>query len=293
METDKILVAGSTGYLGQYLVKELMTREVNFSAIARNVFKLNTLGLPSDQIIKAEVTKPDTLQGKLKGVHTVISTVGITRQKDGMTYMDVDYQANMNLLEEAILSGVKKFVYISAINGATNRHLKIMEAKEKFVDQLKASEIDYTIVRPNGFYSDMKDFLQMAKTGRVFLFGDGQFKMNPIHGADLAKAIVDLLKEEKKEVVIGGPDILTQNEIATLALEAFQKRPKVKHIPDWIRTAFIKLMRKFMSPSHYGPYEFFLTMMAQDNVAPRYGVVRLKDFFNQEADKIDSKGIYL
>jgi len=38
------------------------------------------------------------------------------------------------------------------------RHLKIMEAKEKFVDELKRLRLDYLIVRPNGFFSDMKDF---------------------------------------------------------------------------------------------------------------------------------------
>lgn len=50
--------------------------------------------------------------------------------------------------------------------------------------------MDYCIVRPTGFFSDMKDFLDMAKDGRVYLFGNGQLKMNPIHGEDLATEIV-------------------------------------------------------------------------------------------------------
>ena len=52
--------------------------------------------------------------------------------------MDVDYQANINLLEEAKRAGVQKFIYISAINGQQMRHLKIMAAKERFVDALKS-----------------------------------------------------------------------------------------------------------------------------------------------------------
>ena len=40
----------------------------------------------------------------------VISTVGITRQKDGLTYMDVDFQSNVNLIEEAKKEGVKKII---------------------------------------------------------------------------------------------------------------------------------------------------------------------------------------
>lgn len=52
--------------------------------------------------------------------------------------MDVDYQANMNILNEAKLSKtVKKFIYVSAFNGDKIRNVKIMEAKEKFVDEVK------------------------------------------------------------------------------------------------------------------------------------------------------------
>ncbi len=50
------------------------------------------------------------------------------------------------------------------------RELKIMDTKERFVDFLTNSDIDSTIIRPTGFFSDMEDFLDMAKKGKVFLF---------------------------------------------------------------------------------------------------------------------------
>ncbi len=284
---NKILIAGSTGYLGQHIVEELQQRGANFVALARNKGKLTNKGIAADMIIEAEVTLPETLKGQFDGVDTIISTVGITRQKDGLTYMDVDYQANSNLLQEAKRAGVKKFIYISSINGQQMRHLKIMEAKEKFVDELKQSGLSYTIVRPNGFFSDMKDFLDMAKGGRVYLFGHGDFKLNPIHGADLAKAIVESIDDDIKELVVGGPDILTQNEIGELALSALQKPKKISHLPDWIRRAIIRVLHAFTSSKTYGPIEFFMTMMAQDNVAPRYGVHRLEQFFRTEVDSIN------
>ena len=143
-----------------------------------------------DDYFVGEITKPQTLVDICQNINWVFSTIGITRQKEGLTYMDVDYQGNMNLLQEAKKSGVDKFQYISAINGDKLRHLKIFAAKERFVDELKSSGIDYCIMRPNGFFSDMKDFLEMAKKGRVYLFGDGQFKLNPIDGKDLAVVCV-------------------------------------------------------------------------------------------------------
>jgi uncharacterized protein YbjT (DUF2867 family) len=88
------------------------------------------------------------------------------------------------------------------------------------------------------------------------------------------------------ELEVGGPDILTQNEIAALALKAVGRPLNILHLPDWSRRLLIWLMRTFTSSKTYGPYEFFLTIMAQDNVAPRYGVERLEYFFRKEADRL-------
>ncbi len=287
MNTDvqnrNVLVAGATGYLGGYIVKELAERNIPFKAIARSPQKLKDLN--SDQVIKAEVTRPDTLKGICEDVDVVISTVGITRQKNGLTYMDVDYQANLNLLHEAQKAGVKKFIYISAINGDKMRQLKIFEAKEAFVDELKSSGIDYTVLRPNGFFSDMGDFLDMAKRGRVYLFGNGQYRLNPIHGADLAEVVVDAISSKEKNITVGGPDVLSQNEIAALALDSWYKDVKITHLPDWTRRLTICLLRTFTSSNTYGPIEFFMTAMAMDNVAPRYGTHRLYEFFQSETEK--------
>ena len=213
----------------------------------------------------------------------VISTVGITRQKDGLTYMDVDFQSNVNLIEEAKKEGVKKIIYISVLNGEKLRHLKICEAKEKLGDYLKSSGMDYCIVRPNGFFSDMKDFLNMAKTGKVYLFGDGKLKLNPIHGKDLAKEVANAIRNDEKEINIGGPDLLSQNEIAELALRAYLKPMKIIHLPDWIRKISLWSVRTFTSVKTYGPIEFFMTIMVMDMEAPQFGNHKLEDFFNNEA----------
>ncbi len=282
----KIIVAGATGYLGSHLVKELQSQQVPFQAIGRSKKRLQALGLASHQIILAQVTNQTTLQGQLQGAQVVISTVGITRQKDGLTYMDVDYQANMNLLNEAKKAGVKKFIYVSVLNGEKMRHLKIMEAKEKFVDALKHSGLQYLIVRPNGFFSDMKDFLDMAQKGKVYLFGHGNYKLNPIHGADLAKAIIEAIDANQPELIVGGPDILTQNEIARMALKVWQRPVKIIHLPEWVRKMIVRCLKAFTSSKTYGPFEFFLAMMAQDNIAPRHGVQRLQTFFTWQADQL-------
>jgi uncharacterized protein YbjT (DUF2867 family) len=278
----KVLLAGSTGYLGQYIAKQLIQAGIDTRLIARNPGKLD-FDVMSVELAKAEVTKPETLKGLFRDVDTVISTIGITRQKDGLTYMDVDFQGNVNLLDEAKSNDVRKFIYISVLNGEKLRNLKICDAKERFVDYLKNSGMNYCIIRPNGFFSDMGDFLAMAKGGRVYLFGDGTLKLNPIHGADLAKVCVDAIDSSEKEINVGGPDILSQNEIAELALKAHSKKIKIIHLPDWIRKMTLWLIRSFTTQKTYGPIEFFLTTMVMEMVAPEYGINKLEDYFNEKA----------
>ena len=278
----KVLVAGATGYLGKYLLKELQARGYETVALARNARKLE--GIPVS-IIEAEATQPETLAGGFGGVDYVISTVGITRQKDGLTYMDVDYQANVNMLQEAQQAGVNKFIYVSVLNGQEMQHLKMVEAKEWFVDELKSSGMDYTIIRPNGFFSDMTEMLDMARKGKVYLFGDGEWKGNPIHGEDLARFITDHLETDDRELDVGGPDLMTQNEIAALAFETVGKTPRISHIPIWVRNLALGLIRFFTGQKVYGPIEFFMTVMTRDMVAPQVGAHHLNAFFKGLSDE--------
>ena len=282
-KTPKILLAGSTGYLGGYIAEAIAEKGFSARLIARNPKKLEKYESGKIEIVQAEVTQSQSLFQLCNGIDTVISTVGITRQKDGLTYMDVDFQANMNLLNEAKRAGARKFIYVSAINGDKHRNLKILEAKEAFVDELKASGLEYTIVRPNGFFSDMEEFLTTAKKGKVFLFGKGKQLLNPIHGEDLAKMCLSLINEPSQEKSLGGPDILTQTEIAELAFDAVGKVPQIVYLPDWIRRLTIWVLRKFTPLSTYGPLEFFLTLMADDSVAMRFGERHLRDFYFETA----------
>ena len=99
----KILLAGATGYLGSHIASKLIqSSSCDLRVIVRSPDKLKQLELDIVDVFQAEITRPETIAGCCRGIDTVISTIGITRQKDGLTYMDVDYQGNKNLLEEAV-----------------------------------------------------------------------------------------------------------------------------------------------------------------------------------------------
>ncbi len=281
---EKILLAGATGYLGRYILAELLQNGYFVRIIVRNKSQISPeiQKLPRLEIIQAQITCPESLENVCKGIDKVISCVGITRQKDGLSYMQVDFQANKNLLDEAVRQGVKKFVYVSVFKGRQIRHTAVGEAKERFVDTLKASGMNYCIVRPTGFYSDIGELFQMAKkSGKISLFGSGNLSINPIHGEDLAKICVRQIHSDEKEVDIGGKEVFTQNEIAELAFSVLGKKPKIAHYPDWMRKLTLKVGKILLPKSVYGKIEFFLTTIAMEMTAPETGSHTLRAYFEE------------
>lgn len=279
----RVLVAGATGYLGGYLLDVLRDRGYWTRALTRSRRKTDELN--ADETFVGEVTKPETLHGLADRIDIAISAIGITRQKDGLTYNDVDYRGNCNVLEVCQRAGVSKFIYVSAFGADTMRHLKIADAKERFADTLAASGMDYAIMRPNGYFSDITAFLEMAEKGRVYLFGDGGFRMNPIHGRDVARACVEAIALDRQHFNFGGPQVLTHREMAETAFSALGKPARITCLPAALGRGIIPLLRTFTSQSFYGPIEFLLTVLTRDMVGEPYGEEPLESFFRSEAAK--------
>ena len=276
----RILVAGSTGYLGGFVCQELQARGHFVRALARSPEKLAPVRDSLDEVVEAEVIRPGTLEHICDGIDVVFSSVGITRQKDGLTFRDVDYRGNKNLLDVALRAGVQKFVYVSAVNGARLRHLDIVDAHEAFVEELEASGLEHTVVRPTGYFSDMSEVLEMARKGRVWLIGSGTNRVNPIHGADLAVACADAIESGETEIAIGGPQTMTWREVAELAFKVLRQPPKVTSVPAWLMWTLVRLVRLF-NRHQAELLAFFTTMATTDVVAPSTGTRTLEGHFER------------
>lgn len=278
----RILVAGATGYLGGYVAQEFKRQGHYVRVLARSPEKLERLNPFPDEIVKGEITCRETLENVCDGIDVVFSSIGITRQKDGLTFQDVDYQGNKNLLDIALRADVHKFIYVSVFNGPNLPHLDIVKAHEDFVEALRSSGIDFAVLRPTGYFSDMSQFLEMAGKGRVYLVGNGSKRMNPIHGEDLAKCCVNAVDNEQQEIDIGGPEVMTYREIAELAFRILGRPARITAVPVWIMkvaVAVAKLVNK-----HQGELlAFFTTAMSSDVVAPSTGTRRLEAHFRQLA----------
>lgn len=278
----RVLIAGSTGYLGKFLLSEAKERGFTVRALTRSEQKLSNVLESVDETYIGEVTKPSTLSGVARDVDVVISAIGITRQQDGLRYQDVDYQGNLNLLRQAISSKAKTFVYVSVLHADALRDLQIVQAKERFVCELARSGIGYAVIRPNGYFSDMLAFLDMAKRGRVFLFGRGDFRINPISGKDVARRCLDAIEMDTPELSFGGPVVFTHKEIAIQAFKALGRKPKVTYVPVFVGKALLWLVRTLTPAKIYGPIEFTLTVITRDMLGPLSGDESLEEFFTSE-----------
>ena len=275
----KVLVAGATGYLGQFVVMALTARGYWVRALGRSTAKLAPVEEHADELFIGEVTDPDSLAGLCDGIDIVFSSVGITRQKDGLTYNDIDYQANRNLLTIAEAAGVSQFMYVHVLNAEKLEHVAMVQAKQAFVGELERSGLDHAVICPTGFFSDMEEFLSMARSGRVYLFGDGSSRINPIHGADLAEFCVDAMDSQNQQLNVGGPDVFTYREIAELAFAVVDRPEKIMCVPKSLVAATVGALRWLTPAKVYGPVEFMARVMTMDVIGEAHGQRRLGDHF--------------
>lgn len=121
----------------------------------------------------------------------------------------------------------------------------------------------------------------MADAGRVYLFGDGSNRINPIHGADLAEVCAAALESGEKQLDVGGPEEFTYREIAELAFEVIEKPRKITCVPKTLIAAVVGALRWLTPVRTYGPIQFLASVMTMDIVGEAYGQRKLVDHFRR------------
>lgn len=285
---SRILVAGATGYLGRFVAAEFKRRGDWVRVLARNPDKLAQPGgnlEPAiddqvDDVFVGQATHRESLAGLCREIDCVFSSIGITRQRDRVSFMDVDYQANRNILDEALAAGVRQFIFVHVFQAELMPQIEMAQARARFVAELREADIASTVICPTGYFSDMAEFFHMAEKGTVYLIGNGDARINPIHGADLAQVCVDAARDETSEVAAGGPQIYTHRQIAELAFDVLGKPPRIRRVPVWLVRAALGCVRPFHKRlATLG--RFMLTVSLHDFVAPSTGERSLREFFEE------------
>ncbi|MBR5121220.1 MAG: SDR family oxidoreductase [Oscillospiraceae bacterium] len=241
----KVLLAGAFGNLGADILKNLIKN--GHEVVAADIAERD-LGIEKNyDFRKIDVTDPETLKGICDGCEAVITTVGLTKGSATVTPYEIDYQGNLNLLNEAKKAGVKHFTFISVIKADKAPHIPMLDAKAKFERELINSGLNYVIHRPTGYFYDIiKVFKPMILKGEVTLLGKKPIHANVISTEDFAEFIVLHMTDENATYNVGGKETYSYEELATLCFEAAGKQVVIKRAPALLFDvlAFVNKVKK-------------------------------------------------
>lgn len=242
----KVVLAGAFGKLGSDILRALVRDGHDVLAVDMALREPDGIE-GSYEKKQVDVTRPEQLKGLCDGADAVITTVGLTRTSAEVTNYDIDYQGNLNLLNEARRAGVKKFAYVSVLKADKAPKVPMLHAKYLLEEALKASGIDYVIFRPTGYFYDIaKVFKPMIEKGEVTLLGKKPVSANVIDTTDLADFMLLHLGDKNKTYDIGGTETYTYEEIARMFFAAAGKEPVIKHAPPFLFDvlAFVNKLKK-------------------------------------------------
>ncbi len=241
----KIVLAGAYGHLGSDIFKSLL--KAGHTVVAADVIERD-LDLTGDYTFrKLDVTDEESLKGLCDGADCVVSTVGLTKTSATTTNYQIDYQGNLNLLNEAKRAGVKHFAYVSVIKADQAPDVPMVNAKYLFEEELKKSGLTWAIFRPTGYFYDIINvFRPMIEDGKVTLLGNKPVYANVVSTEDFAEFIVEHMMDENKSYNVGGKETYSYEEMANLCFEAAGKEPKISHSPAFVFDilAFVNKLQK-------------------------------------------------
>lgn len=278
-----VVVAGATGYAGRHLVAALATHGYQVRALVRSRARAEEEGAydaPSlaglvTEWREGDVTDPDFINGVCDGAAHVVSALGVTRQKADP--WEIDYRANLRLLEEAERAKVSSFLYINVMHAESGTSL-ILRSKAAFAQALSRSQVAHQIINPSGYFSDVSEFLAMARKGLIVLPPALGVRVAPIHGEDLARFSIERLSGAAGSWDVGGPDVFGYGDIADAAAAAVGRPCRIIMIPRALVRAGVWAARRIGGRAEMLA-EFFAEGLLRDAVGERYGEHHLADHF--------------
>jgi dihydroflavonol-4-reductase len=136
-QTGKVLVTGGTGFLGAYILKNLIEKGFTVRATRRSAalpFFIPSGILEKVEWVDADVLDVVSLEDALEGVWAVIHAAAIVSfdRKDRDKMYQVNVEGTANVVNCAVESGVKRLIHVSSVAalGRTSRKEMVTEEKK-------------------------------------------------------------------------------------------------------------------------------------------------------------------
>ena len=289
----RVLLTGATGFVGRYVVRELLNKGYQVGCIVRSEAKLRKI-FPEEGPTAFEVSLEDK-GGLLKvfkdfNPQYLIHLVGILTEdrSKGLTFMKVHYLYAKNLYETAKEhGGIKKVVHMSSLG--THPDAPSMYHKTKFMaeEEVKRSGLAYTILRPSIILGpEQRLFFDMWKITKLFpavaLPGWGDYLFQPVDVRDVACAFVKALEEPStdfKTYELCGDKRVSFKELLEDIFSFWNRKVLLLPLPKVFMYFGGLVVEKLLQPPPFSSDQ--ILMMWRDNVCgldpdvERAGVERL------------------
>lgn len=243
----KILVFGGFGFLGYYLVKELLKRQydVTVADIAENE---ELKGQVTYQFCDISDQNQVVAMFKNQKYNIVYNLAGFANLDNAIKHpirtMNLNVIGNMYILEECIKQKVEKFVYASSAYAMSNKgsfYGVSKLASEKIIEEYhKKYHLPFVILRYGSVYSERSydnnyiyNLVRKAvKEKRIDHHGDGNEIREYIHAADAAKLSVDVIESNSfsnLHVILTGTERMKRLELFQMINEILNNQVEVNY----------------------------------------------------------------
>jgi len=280
------LVTGATGSLGRRIVRQLREAEQSVKAFVRLPSSFGELEDRGASIFIGDLKIERDIIKACEGVKYIISSHG------GGDAQAIDYRANIDLIDCAIVENVEHFVFISVLGVDRGyQESPTFKAKREVEKYLIDSGLNYTILRPSGFANNIVPLAERYRdTGIYFSIGDQQNRSSIVSTDDLAKiAIAATTTEAAKNKIfaVGGPDILKREDIPRIFARLFNKEPITINPPlelfDGLRMGI-----GLINPQLNKSLGTLRTLLAHEFFCTRDEIALLESTFNLKMESLES-----
>jgi uncharacterized protein YbjT (DUF2867 family) len=227
-----ILVTGASGYVGSHIARKLVEAGQSVRGLVHNTQRAQSEGRLTGldiELVAGDVTRPETLVRAMAGISAVIHTVAVAIEKGNRRYEAINYQGTVNTVEAAKSAGVRRFLNMSQLGANSALPYRFLASKGKAQEYVAASGLDWTAFRPSVIWGPEDEFANtfarlVPLTPLIFpIIGDKEAQFQPVWVEDVAACFVSALNDQStigKEYELGGPEVLTLEEIERRTLQA-------------------------------------------------------------------------
>jgi NADH dehydrogenase len=286
--TELHAVTGAFGYSGKYITEHLLTQGHRVITLTNSVNRPNPFGAK----VRAYPLRFDNLERMaeiLKGVNVLYNTYWVRFNHELFTH-ETAVTNTRALFKAAVAAGVERVVHISITNPSLDSHLEYFRGKAQLEQTLIDSGLSYAVLRPTVLFGKedilINNIAWMLRTFPVFgVFGDGQYRLQPIYVDDLARlAVTQGTGSENGIINAIGPETFTYKEMVSVIGKIIgQKRPLFS-IPPWLGYAVSRVVSHFVDDVLVTREEIDGLMAGLLCVdTPATGTTRLTDWIRRHA----------